>query len=153
MRHYYKSHGRHCYLRSFKTKCPKCGKDVLYWECTHGSKVFFEYPPYGKLIRHLCRIIPEKYSKKNKFRILIKSPKGLLENKSPSCPVCGKLFKSKKDVNNHLQTLAKEEKLHKEFFSNELIFKNPVSEDIKTHKTQNNLYSKPEFGRVNIKKK
>jgi hypothetical protein len=131
MRHFYKSHGRHCYLRSFQTKCSKCGKDVLYWECTHGSKVFFEYPPYGKLIRHICRGPVENRYKNTKYEITIKIPKGLLEKRSPSCPVCGKLFKSKKDLNNHLKTLRKEENLHKEFYVNELVFENDFSEDIK----------------------
>jgi endogenous inhibitor of DNA gyrase (YacG/DUF329 family) len=153
MRHFYKSHGRHCYLRSFQTKCPKCGKEVLYWECTHGSKVFFEYPPYGKLIRHICQKSSGKYGKKVNYEILIKIPKGLLEKRSPNCPVCGKLFKSEKDLNNHLQALRKEENLHKQFFENKLIFENTHSEDIKKENRHNIFYNKPRFGRINIKKR
>ena len=153
MRHFYRSHGRHCYLRSFQTKCPKCGKDVLYWECTHGSKVFFEYPPYGKLIRHTCQKTVEKHYKKANYKIILKIPKGLLVKRSPNCPVCGKLFKSKKDLNNHLQALRKEEDLHKDFFANELIFESTPSEDIQKDRTQNNYNNKSKFGRINIKKR
>jgi hypothetical protein len=55
MRNFNKSHGKHCYYRSFQTKCLRCGVEVLYWECRHGCKIFFNYPPYGKLIQHRCR--------------------------------------------------------------------------------------------------
>ena len=81
MRHFYRTHGRHCYLRSYQTKCPKCGVDVLYWECTHGSKVFFKYPPYGKLVRHFCRYHSARIERKRKFPVVVKISKGLLEKK------------------------------------------------------------------------
>jgi len=123
MRHFYKAHGRHCYLRSFQTKCPKCGVDVLYWECTHGSP------------------------------IVVKIPKGLLENGSPSCPVCGKLFKNDKDLNNHLETLRKDDKPHKTFFKNKFIFQNDSWNSNQKNIDQIKLYDKPKFGRINIKKK
>jgi len=90
MRHFYKTHGKHCYLRSFQTKCPKCGKDVLYWECGHGSKKIFNYPPYRKLIRHFCRQDKTGINNRKRFPVIVKSTKGLLENESPSCPICGK---------------------------------------------------------------
>ena len=79
MRHFYKSHGKHCYLRSFQTSCRKCGADVLYWECTHGSKIFFDYPPYGKLRRHYCRNLDGISHKRKIFPVVVKKPKGLLE--------------------------------------------------------------------------
>lgn len=153
MRHFYKAHGRHCYLRSFQTKCPKCGVDVLYWECAHGSKVFFEYPPYGKLIRHFCRYQSARFDRKRKFPIIVKIPKGLLENSSPSCPVCGKLFKNNKDLNNHLETLKKDDKPHKTFFKNDFVFENGSWNTNQKKIDQIKLYEKPKFGRINIKKK
>ncbi|MHA2132040.1 MAG: hypothetical protein ACW99L_18885, partial [Promethearchaeota archaeon] len=110
MRHFYKVHGRHCYLRSFQTTCKKCNANVLYWECRHGSKVFFNYPPYGKLIRHYCRHRIGTSKQMKNFRVIVKKPKGLLENSSPSCPVCGKLFSTIQNLNDHINNLKKHEK-------------------------------------------
>ena len=87
MRHYYKSHGKHCYLRSFQSKCPKCNVNILFWECTHGCKVFFEYPPYGKLVRHICRRRDGSFNQKPKFSIIVKKPEGLLEDQSLSLKI------------------------------------------------------------------
>ena len=104
MRHNYRTHGKHCYLRSFKTNCRKCGAEVLYWECTHGSKLFFNYPPYGKLIKHYCRGVPSK-SRKKTYPIIVKGSNKTLIEASPSCPACGKLFKSEVGVLEHLKQL------------------------------------------------
>ncbi|MFX1411479.1 MAG: hypothetical protein ACFFA6_14100 [Promethearchaeota archaeon] len=152
MRHFYKTHGRHCYLRSFQTKCPKCGVDVLYWECTHGSKVFFEYPPYGKLVRHFCRRHLGRFNKRRNFPIVIKIPKGLLENSSPNCPICGKLFKCEKDLNNHLEALKRDDKPHKIFYENSFLFENSIRNNLGKN-DQDKVYDQPKFGRINIKKK
>lgn len=152
MRHFYKAHGRHCYLRSFKTKCPKCGVDVLYWECTHGSKVFFEYPPYGKLVRHFCQ--HQVADIKKKIPIIVKTPKGLLENASPSCPVCGKLFKVTKDLNNHFKTLKKNDQQHNVFYKNNFKFENGNWNNNQRKLDQIRIYNnKPKFGKINIKKR
>lgn len=121
MRHFSKPHGRHCYLRSFQTKCPKCGMDVLYWECTHGCKIFFDYPPYGKLVKHFCRKnLGERET--NKYRIIVKKPIILVENVPPSCPVCGKFFKSEKNLKDHLSSLKELDYNHKLFFENKILF-------------------------------
>ncbi|MFW9881251.1 MAG: hypothetical protein ACFFG0_49940, partial [Candidatus Thorarchaeota archaeon] len=122
MRHFYKTHGKHCYLRSFQTKCSKCGADVLYWECRHGSRVFFNYPPYGKLVRHFCRQVTGVTRIKKKFPVIVKIPIGLLKKESPSCPVCGKLFKNLKNLNDHINNLKKLDRLHKDFDKNKLDF-------------------------------
>jgi len=150
MRHFYKSHGKHCYLRSFQTKCLKCGADVLYWECRHGSKIFFNYPPYGKLIRHYCRQSKGNLQRKTKFPVIVKSPKGLLENESPSCPMCGKLFKNLESLNDHLNNLKNQDALHENFNNNKLTIEignqGKISDKYK-------VYYKPKFGKINIKKK
>jgi len=146
MRHNYKSHGRHCYLRSFKTNCKKCGKEVLYWECTHGSKLFFNYPPYGKLIRHNCRGIEYK-NKKKSYQVIVKTPNKNLINPSPSCPVCGKLFKYEEEILDHLKELKKNDDLHKHFFSSENKFQIEVLKK-KKHST-----TRPKFGRITIKER
>jgi len=157
MRHFSKSHGSHCYLRSFQTKCSKCGMDVLYWECTHGCKIFFDYPPYGKLIKHFCR---KRFgeNQKNNNRIIVKTPTILLENSSPSCPVCGKFFKNEKNLNNHLSSLKDLDYHHTLFFDNKILFTNDdrMHEQTKLQdffKKKERFENKPKFGRINIKKK
>ena len=146
MRHYSKSHGRHCYLRSFQTSCKKCGADVLYWECTHGSKIFFEYPPYGKLQRHLCR--KAQKNKKNSYPVIVKAPKGLLEDPFFTCPVCGKIFKNNLSLKDHIKQAKKNDSNHKLFFENKMFFENHKNGEYlgkKNHQTT------PKFGRIYIK--
>jgi hypothetical protein len=152
MRHYYKSHGKHCYLRSYQSKCPKCNASVLYWECTHGSKVFFEYPPYGKLIRHYCRHHKASLLNKEKYPINVKRPKGLLEKQSLSCPICGKLFNKAKSLEDHLKNLRKNDTYHKLFLENRISFEANNREGIQKDKDQIEEYKKLEFGKINIKK-
>lgn len=148
MRLFYKSHGKHCHLRSFQTSCPRCGEDVLYWECTHGSKVFFQYPPYGKLIRHICRKYKEKG--RNRYPVIVKVPKKLLENASPSCPTCGKLFKTETNLESHLKQSKKNDPLHRKYYKNKIII-----EDNSTHKRfdKSKIHYKPKFGAINIRKR
>ena len=146
MRHNYKSHGKHCYRRSFQTKCRKCGVDVLYWECIHGSKIFFEYPPYGKLVRHYCRKSLGK-NVKSKYPVFVKKPEKILKNASPSCPACGKLFKNENDLKEHLKQLKNRDDLHGQFFKKDFIFKT------ENNKKKSNIYGKPMFGKINVKPK
>ena len=145
MRSLYSTHGKHCYLRSFQAKCPKCGVDVLYWECNHGCKVFFEYPPYGKLLKHICRRDINK-NRKKKYTIIVKKPKKFLENASPSCPVCGKLFKTENDVKEHMKQIKKTDDLHKNYNS-DFLFENFIQEKNKDFR------NKLKFGRINLKKR
>ena len=146
MRHYSKSHGKHCYLRSFQTKCRKCGADVLYWECTHGCKIFFEYPPYGKLIKHYCRKALGTPIKK-KYPLYVKGPEKSLKNASPSCPACGKLFKSDRDLNEHLKSLKSRDEYHEQFLKDDFTFINKKKEK-KSIKSGELI-----FGKINIKPK
>ncbi|MFX0012280.1 MAG: hypothetical protein ACFE9R_18350 [Candidatus Hermodarchaeota archaeon] len=146
MRHYSKSHGRHCYLRSFPTTCRKCGADVLYWECTHGSKLFFEYPPYGKLQRHYCRKVTTGKNGKNQFQKIVKSPRGLLVDPFLSCPVCGRLFKNKSSLEDHIKEVKKYDSNHNLFFKDKFFFNYEGSSGNKKSVVA------PKFGRINIKK-
>jgi len=152
MRHYYKSHGKHCYLRSFQSICPKCNASVLYWECTHGSKVFFEYPPYGKLVRHICRHHKVLFNIKKKYPVIVKKPKGLLEKCSLSCPICGKLFKNGNDLHNHLENLKKNDIYHRLFFMNKISFIDNYKDNSQTDINQITASTKPKFGKINVKK-
>ena len=153
MRPIYSAHGKHCYLRSFKTSCPSCGIDVLYWECTHGCKVFFQYPPYGKLIRHKCKKFKGKSKlSKNKYPVIVKIPKGLLEKASPSCPACGKLFKTELNLREHLKQLKKSEALHRLYYEQEI----KIEDNSRRSKRLNdkfNIHYKPVFGKITLKKK
>ncbi len=151
MRHYYKSHGKHCYLRSFQTSCKKCGVDVLYWECTHGSKIFFEYPPYGKLRRHFCQKTRGLSNKRKEFPIVVKPPKGLLENPYFNCPVCGKMFKKETSLQDHFKELNKDDLEHYLFSKNKLVFNHKLNNKNKFDSDSNKFRYKPKFGRINIK--
>ncbi|MFX1237799.1 MAG: hypothetical protein ACFFAS_18160 [Promethearchaeota archaeon] len=144
MRHNYKSHGKHCYLRSFKTNCQKCGADVLYWECIHGCKIYFNYPPYGKLVKHYCRKFLEK-SHPNKYKLIVKKPLGIKQEQSPRCPVCRKLFKNDNNLKEHFKQLVKIDEWHK-LFSNSIHKNKEEKEDYDEEK-------KPIFGRINLKNK
>ena len=152
MRHYYKTHGKHCYLRSFQSKCPKCNATVLYWECTHGSKVFFEYPPYGKLVRHYCRHHRGSFNVKKRFPVIVKKPIGLPDNQSPSCPICGKLFKNSKNLEDHIENMKRNDKSHKFFLDNRLSFEKGYKSYIQRDLGNSKLNEYPKFGKINIKK-
>ncbi|MHA1757129.1 MAG: C2H2-type zinc finger protein [Promethearchaeota archaeon] len=143
----YKTHGRYCLLRAFPTNCPKCGEKVFYWECKHGSKVFFNYPPYGKLIRHIC----QSYLKKNikeKFKIIVKTPKILPENTFITCPICAKSFKNENALEQHIKSLRNIDEMHYKYYNNEIIFDELRNE---SNRRQNNYF--PKFGRINIRNK
>ena len=152
MLNFYKSHGKHCYYRSFQAKCPRCGLDVLYWECRHGCKVFFNYPPYGKLIQHRCSSHLSKNAKK-KYPVIVKTPKGLLEEASPSCPVCGKLFKTESDLDSHIKQLEKNVKDHNLFLEDKYVFSDTkIDKNLKSSK-KIERYKMPKFGTINIRKR
>lgn len=147
MNYNHKSHGSHCYLRSFKTKCPNCGEDVLYWECTHGCKVFFEYPPYGKLIKHKCRKKPT--NQKKKYEPIVKKPKGLLDNPNLYCPACGKVFQNKKNLKDHINSLKSQDYYHRILISS---FEDLDSEDLKKNHNESETKHRPVFGKITFRK-
>lgn len=152
MRHFYKSHGKHCYLRSFKTSCPTCGADVLYWECTHGSKIFFEYPPYGKLVKHYCRSHLPSRANNSKFKIIVKRPSRLFEDSNISCPICGKLFNNTSSLDDHLMMLKRTDPEHKSFFKDRIKFNEEEMNKNNIKQEEDNSFHRPKFGQVNIKK-
>ncbi len=152
MQNFYKTHGKHCYYRSFQTECPRCGVEVLFWECNHGCKVFFNYPPYGKLIRHICR--QYKGNKiKNKYPIIIRNPNKMLEDASPSCPICGKIFKNESNLKEHLKQSKKNDQQYKQFFEGKFSFFNEFNHKtlIKSEKTK--VSDKLKFGKINLRRR
>ena len=46
-------HPYDCAKRKYPTNCRYCGRFLIYWECHHGSKVFFE-PPDGGDHKNRC---------------------------------------------------------------------------------------------------
>jgi hypothetical protein len=83
----------------------------------------------------------------------VKVPKGLLEMESPSCPVCGKLFKSLGNLNDHMTNLKKRDDLHQVFAQNNLNFDLGYRENNKETNDKYKMFSNPKFGKINIKKK
>ena len=47
----YFGHPYDCTARKFPFSCPLCNSTVIYWECHHGSKVWFDPPDQGE---HNC---------------------------------------------------------------------------------------------------
>lgn len=149
-----RSHGKHCQTRSFRTVCPnlECGVDVFYWECLHGCKIFFEYPVYGKLIRHRCKKRSVEAGLKKKHLIEVKVPT-FEDLKFYDCPICGKIFKNKDQLVNHIRELKKNDSAHQSAPKNlknlnfQQDFLNFVSKKAKKDQYE------PLFGKISIIKK
>jgi len=147
-------HGNHCLLRAFKSICPKCKNDVFYWECSHGSKVFFEYPVYGRLIRHKCQKHLNQEKIQNKYQIQVKIPV-FLEKDVFSCSICGKIFNSRNKLADHIKQLKKIDLDHRLFYKNKLNFETEIKlTDFnfkkKIYENKNKSHNKPTFGKINI---
>lgn len=101
-------------LRAFVTKCRRCGEPVFYWESTRGAKVFFQYPIYGKLVRHRCpRRRPEQGPEKSHAeRRWEEHHKEYYE-----CPACGKSFPREQQLKQHIKQKKHVDRVHRDFFS------------------------------------
>ncbi|MHA1793590.1 MAG: hypothetical protein ACTSVI_13155 [Promethearchaeota archaeon] len=121
-------HGSWCRIRSFPTTCKNCGAKVLYWECTHGSKVFFEFDKYGRLLgKHKCPKSGKKPSKKkyagtiddqdfNMSSISKKLVERLFKEVF-QCPVCQARFSSESQFHNHFKQKKDYDDDHAEFYN------------------------------------
>ncbi len=138
-------------VRCFPTKCRVCGKPVLYWENTRGSKVFFEYPVIEKFRQHFCKlppkIIPEKSFAERQFEIHQQS--------IFQCPLCGKMFDEEAHLNQHLKDRSRNDPIYRVFFQKILIFN--VLED-ESEQSENNgkkewdLGNSSQFGQIRLRK-
>jgi uncharacterized C2H2 Zn-finger protein len=90
---------------------------------------------------------------KNKYPITVKTPKGLLEEASPSCPVCGKLFKNKNDLDSHLKHSQQNDEQHKQFLEGTYLFSDDDGDKNLKESEKIENYTKPKFGTINIKKR
>jgi len=67
--------------------------------------------------------------------------------------MCGKLFKNPKDLNDHLNNLKNQDALHEDFNNNNLDIELEYRENNQENSDKYNVYYKPKFGKINIKKK
>lgn len=104
------------------------------------------------MVRHICRYRKGSFNIKKRYPVIVKKPKGLLEEHYLSCPICGKLFKNANNLDNHLENLKKNDIYHKLFFMNWISFKDDNKEKSQTNLDQIKTYVKPKFGKINKKK-
>ena len=115
-----RAHGPWCSYKGYNTRCPKCKKEVFYWECHHGCKVFFDLPLRRPLTVHKC------YRKSyREYKIeLDKLVDDLYKfRESYSCPVCHKIFKSESALRSHLKSLRHIDDDHSIYYANEILGK------------------------------
>jgi hypothetical protein len=93
-----------------------------------------------------------EHYQKNKYRIVVKKPKGLLNKAKISCPVCGKLFKNKTFLKDHFTQLKKNDYEHKAFTENQFFFEKDRKKNLYSMLKKDGNRYKPKFGRINIKK-
>ncbi|UYP46362.1 hypothetical protein NEF87_002647 [Candidatus Lokiarchaeum ossiferum] len=106
---------KHIKLRSFPTKCRKCGQSVLFWESTKGAKIFFDLPIYGRPFPHHC---PAKQRKKFEVKETYQDHKlKSLEKITFTCPVCGRILDSESALELHIKKLVKQDDRHDNFFN------------------------------------
>ncbi|MHA1372035.1 MAG: hypothetical protein ACTSWN_02820 [Promethearchaeota archaeon] len=122
------AHGKWCRTRSFPFICKSCGARLLYWECSHGSKVVFEFDSRGRLKgKHKCKktITNKNKAKKKQYfdydsnfdlSTISKTFLEKLFEKSYQCPVCMKKFKEEKQYYNHLKSKKEYDNKHAAFF-------------------------------------
>lgn len=76
------SHGPYCYkVKAYPTKCPTCRAEVVYFECTCGSKVFLGMNRSGP---HVCGMSSAEVTKLNGGR----RSRGFLPEGPVTCPFC-----------------------------------------------------------------
>lgn len=108
-------HGPHCRLRSFPTKCPRCHSTVIFWQCTHGCKLFFEYPIYGRTLKHICKSNPKRPYNQSSIshgNYVVK----FVERSTYRCPVCQKILESEDALLDHIRRLKRSDDSHAHFF-------------------------------------
>ena len=101
-------------VRSFPTKCKRCGKPVLYWDGSAGSKVFFDYPVYGKPMKHYC--LPTIRNRSNVIETHNDHQRKLVERSEFQCPVCQKVFQTESALEMHINKMRKQDDYHYNFF-------------------------------------
>ncbi len=141
-------------IRCFNTSCRKCGASVIFWQGSAGSKVFFDAPVKGKLIKHTCK--KKSYKKPSKYIKCSYSEHSTIdpERKSFQCPVCGKIFNKSDYVNEHIKQMKKIDDYHRDFFENALdLLKEEAKEAQNSRKVFEKSHDLKQTKRIIIKKK
>ncbi|MBY8984444.1 MAG: hypothetical protein KGD65_05230 [Candidatus Lokiarchaeota archaeon] len=94
-----------------------------------------------------------KPNSKYKIPVIVKIPKEFLEKESPSCPVCGKLFKNLENLNDHVNNLKKQDGLHQDDDKDKLNFELGYREKNQVNFEKFKSYFNLKFGKINSKKK
>lgn len=83
----------------FKTKCQFCGKQIFFWSCTCGSRLFFETrdPDW---IKHDCRNTSQTVANKSSVQQQINLKPTDISNPLIECPFCGERMRGK-DLARH----------------------------------------------------
>jgi hypothetical protein len=95
---YVPTHGPNCFrVRSFYILCKDCGRGVVYFECSCGSKVLLDPPDEGN---HNC--IQEKRRERALSLLDLIESADADRHDHTECPMCGATIKNK-DVKRHFR--------------------------------------------------
>lgn len=95
---YVPTHGPNCFrIRSFYLLCNKCGKGVVYFECSCGSKIFLEPPDEGI---HNCATKMRGDRAQSLLDLIELADKD--KHDHTECPMCHVTIKNK-DVKRHFK--------------------------------------------------
>ena len=103
-RGYVPTHGPGCLeVRSYPTKCRQCSQQIIYFECSCGSRVFFD--PSGQGV-HDCTQGARAYRAQILIDLIMQARQEV--NGSTLCPMCGTAVRNAKDrVRKHFQRCPK----------------------------------------------
>ncbi|MFX0144988.1 MAG: hypothetical protein ACFE9C_13040 [Candidatus Hodarchaeota archaeon] len=103
------------------------------------------------MVWHICRQYKGSFNIKKNYPVIAKNPKVILEKYSLSCPICSKLLRNAINLDNHLESLKKNDIYHRLFFADRFFFKDYYKQDSQTDISQIETCNKPKFGKINIK--
>ena len=90
------NHPQRCrVIRSYRTECPICRDEVVYYSCTSGSRVFLD--PGPTLTRHGCMPEPSRARKRRPF------PASKSSIGRRRCPWCGKSY-GRRQYERHIRS-------------------------------------------------
>lgn len=90
---------------------------------------------------------------KKKFRNIVKKTREISLKKSPSCLICGKLFKNALSLKNHIEDSKKIDIYHKLFINNKVSFEAEDKDNIKKNSVQVKTNNKSKFVKINENEK
>jgi hypothetical protein len=93
---YVPTHGPSCYkVHSYLTHCSSCGEPIVYFECSCGSKVFFDPPDEGL---HECgKVTGARRAERATLLLDMLHYASLDPDGNTECPMCGVVLKNAGD--------------------------------------------------------